>query len=238
MANQKQTLIEEIRAEKQSERGWQVELDGVALPEVGHLCISNPKFGQLEYGSAPGGAYDSWTFHENGGGGSVILPYAMIANNLYIGCLEQLRPNQGGKVLNVPRGFLAPNENHFQAAQREFLEEVGLVEAFAVTKLPGQPANPNSAFFDTRGQDEGVKFFAIRVPAALLEQKPGSPYYHLKPDAVRTDPTSKAMRMAEQVLSVEFLPWITVAQLSDMFSVAGAARLKALFERQSPPAQP
>lgn len=233
----KQTLIQAIAPEKQADRGWSAEINGSPVAEISHLRLSNPKYGQFEYGATPAG-FDSWAFHENKGGGSVILPYALIAGNLYIGCLQQNRPNQGGKVLNVPRGFLALDENHFQAAQREFSEEVGLVEAFAVVQLPGQPANPNSAFFDTRGDGEGVKFFAVRIPAALLEQKADSAYHTLKQDAVRADPASKAKQAAEQILSAEFLPWITVAQLSDMFSVAGAARLKALLERQPPPAQP
>lgn len=231
--DKRQTLVEDIRPDKQGERGWRLTVNGGTISDVKHFCLANPQFGRIEYGAAPGGAYDTWAFHEIGGGGSVTLPYALLEDDLYVGVVEQNRPNQGGKVFNVPRGFLASGESHFRAAEREFAEEVGLVEPFTVEELPGLPGNPNSAFFDTRGDGEGVKFFGVRIPGTCLESVSEARRYRLRKGMVSTDPASKAARVAEQILDTVFMPWIEVVQLSDMFSVAGAARLKALIMSRS-----
>jgi ADP-ribose pyrophosphatase YjhB (NUDIX family) len=216
------SLIIPIPADKQDKRGWSVSLNGAPIPQVTELTISNPKFGVVTYGlTTPG--YDGWSFRENGGGGSVIVPYASIEKQLYIGVLEQGRHNQGGKVLNVPRGFLDPGESHFEAAKREFAEESGVNVKVNVVPLAGEPMNPNSAFFETPEPEEGVKCFAVQFHSAQLEK--GEMGYKFRDGIVKPNAESKATKLAEQILGCHFIPFAKALQLGDMFTVAAVGRL-------------
>lgn len=214
------SLIAPIPLDKQDKRGWSVTLNGEHVPQVQSLCISNPKFGAVNYGNTPPG-YDGWSFHEIGGGGSVIVPYASINKELWIGVLEQARHNQGGKVLNVPRGFIDPGESHFEAAHREFVEETGADPGSArVTPLPGESMNPNSAFFETPGEGEGVKCFAVQFHSRQLEPSDGS--YVFRKGVIKA---TRAKTAAEQILGCRFIPYAKALQLGDMFTVAAVGRL-------------
>jgi ADP-ribose pyrophosphatase YjhB (NUDIX family) len=216
------SLITPIPADKQDKRGWSVSLNGAPIPQVTELTISNPKFGVVAYGlTSPG--YDGWSFHEIGGGGSVIVPYASIEKQLYIGVLEQARHNQGGKILNVPRGFLDPGESHFEAAKREFTEEVGVNAPVNVVSLPGEPMNPNSAFFETPEPEEGVKCFSVHFHSAQLEKSETG--YRFRDGVVKPNAESKAAKLAEQILGCRFIPYAKALQLGDMFTVAAVGRL-------------
>ncbi len=202
---------------------WRVEVDGVELPHVRHVVIEHPSFGTLSYGLTAAG-HDGWSFHEQGGGGSVILPFASLEGELFVGVIEQLRPHQGGLVLHAPRGFLDPGEAHADAARRELLEETGLaVSTDALFELPGAPANPNSAFFETAGEGEGVRFYGLELPDRLLVGSGGRRGLH--PDAVSDARAARRSRLAEQIGAVCFVPWHEASRLSDMFTVAAVARL-------------
>ncbi|MFA5935915.1 MAG: NUDIX domain-containing protein [Patescibacteria group bacterium] len=217
------SLITPIPAEKQEKRGWAVTLNGQTVPEVSTLEISNAKFGVVSYGNTPPG-YDGWSFKEIGGGGSVIVPYVSIDGVLHIGVLEQARHNQGGKVLNVPRGFLAPGESHFQAARREFSEETGHdPRKIEVIPLPGEPMNCNSAFFETAEKGEGVRFFAVHFHSNELETRDGVCVF--REGVLKSDEASKAAKLAEQILGCRFIRYEEALRLSDMFTVAGVGRL-------------
>jgi hypothetical protein len=206
-----------------AKRGWKAYLNGEEITEpIRSIVISNPGFGDLRYGATPMG-YDAWAFHENGGGGSVVIPYAVLDGRLYIGLILQNRPNQGGKVLNVPRGFLEPGKNHFETAHKESDEEVGYGKPYDITPLGGEPQNPNSTFFETWGQGEGVRFYALPIPSEALESNGAR--FRFKPGHVKSDPSSKAAKTVEQILGAEFLPLEEVANLSDMFTTSGALRL-------------
>src|SRR5215212_8284809 len=111
------TLITAIPDEEQSRRRWRVELNGQTVDVVYQLVVHNEDFGTWAYGLTPGG-YDGWSFHARGGGGVVILPFAQLSQSLVVGVVDQHRHNQGGKVLNAPRGFLQIGETHDQAAPR------------------------------------------------------------------------------------------------------------------------
>lgn len=218
------TVLVDIPPDKQGKRGWKVEVNGVEVAEVSRVSISNPKFGVLEYGSDPAG-YDRWGFHENGGGGSVVVPYSLIEGELYIGVVEQVRVNQGGAVLNIPRGFLHAGETHFRAARREFVEETSHTpQKNDVFRFEGRSMNPNSAFFETIGPDEGVQAFGLRISHEVLERRLDGGY-RFRPGMLQADPASKDLKLAEQILGCAFITAATALQLGDMFTVAGVGRL-------------
>jgi 8-oxo-dGTP pyrophosphatase MutT (NUDIX family) len=228
MATRKTVLLD-IPPEKQAGRGWKVWVNGQEIREVSRVTIDHPKFGTLEYGLDPGG-YDRWSFHENGGGGSVIVPFAVCGGVVYVGVVEQKRVNQGGVVPNLPRGFLQPGENHFQAAGREAGEELGGEVRHEPFPLDGEPMNPNSTFFETwdklpDGSPEGVRFFGLPFQAHELEGS--SDRLTFKPGVVRVRPDLQDKRVAELILTCSFIPWDKAMRLGDMFTSAGTGRLLA-----------
>lgn len=202
----------------QKKRGWTLTLNGAVVSEVEYLSLTNPRFGKLEYGLTPGG-WDAWSFHEVGGGGSIIIPYAEIRGQIYIGMVRQNRPNQGGEVWNVPRGFLAFGENHFGTAQQELEQEVGYVSP-ELELLAGKPMNPNSAFFLTQG-DEGVRAYALHVLESQLVDG-GTAGWAFNPKILR--PISKS---AELIFGCRFFTCQQASEVGDMFTLAGMARLLA-----------
>jgi ADP-ribose pyrophosphatase YjhB (NUDIX family) len=227
----------EIPADKQEKRGWAVRVNGEIVPSVKLVEIENPRFGRLVYGSV-GGAYDSWAFAEIGGGGAVSVPFTFFNKRLFIGVVEQKRDNQGGIVLNVPRGFLNPGENHFEAVKRETTEEVGLALPLEYSDISGQPANTNSTFFVTSDPGEGVKFFSLNVPLELLEPDeeytapklcpahfPSMKVFKFKADTVKA-----VGKGAEQIFKCVFVPWRYAAKLSDMFTKAAVSVLWASLD--------
>lgn len=216
------TLISEIPEEKQKKRGWSVELDGKVIENVSLIKIENPNYGLLCYGFTPSG-YDGWSFREIGSGGVVSVPFSIIDGRLYVGLVEQDRHNQGGRIWNLPRGFINPNEKHFEAVAREFEEEVRYCSPDKMVKpLTGEPCNPNSAFFETPGKNEGVKYFSIEViPEQLtLDQENGGFKF-------RSGILEPKTKQAEQIYACRFFPWREATHVSDMFTSTGVARLVA-----------
>ena len=97
--------------------GWNVAVfdtlgNEIEVPGgVGLVLCNNPKMGvTASYGLTPGG-YDGVLIHENGGGGDIVVPYFFKDGERYIGLVEQNRFTQGGKVLNLPRGYRDPGKN-------------------------------------------------------------------------------------------------------------------------------
>ena len=97
MSEPKSTLITDIPEEELEKRGWKVSVNGKPIINVSRVTISNPRFGEFNYGITRG-KYDGWSFHEIGGGGSVIIPYVHINDSIFVGLIKQERHNQGGKV--------------------------------------------------------------------------------------------------------------------------------------------
>ncbi len=243
--------ITPIPADKMEKRGWKAFLEtrsesGVIteheLREAAGLRLVQEKLGlELRYGLTPGG-YDAWAFHEPGGGGAVIVPFAFMGNHVLVGLVEQKRPLQDRErpILNLPRGMAAAGERPFVTAFRETEEEMGMEEsALTLTQLPGKHVNPNSTFFDTAGPEEGVKFFALPIPKPMLEKADAgsagplagtAQTYELKKEYLRQDPASRNARAAEQILGARFVPATQALLLADGFTVIGVARLLAWLE--------
>lgn len=154
-------------------QGWEFHPDNDPEGNLKGFRLTS-RFGTLCYGKSPAGNYDTWWFEEIGGGGACTLPYAVdpSTGKTFVGLLAQRRPlqDENEPVLGVPRGFIKAGETHDEAAVREYQEETGDVSSPVVVRLQGDGANPNNAFFDTRGG--GVQFFAVQVPWAQLKENP------------------------------------------------------------------
>lgn len=204
--------------------GWSLILNGTLFTDVKNLLLTS-KFGSLVYGH--NGSYDQWMFHEEGGGGSVIIPFTFFLGQFMIGVVEQNRPFQSDKpVLNIPRGFLKPGENHFEAAEREGEEELATALP-VVVPLRGEPGNPNSAFFDTRGEEEGIHFYAIEVSSELLEINPSGNLTFK--NQLKT--VGEENRVAEGILGSTFIPMKKAALLGDMMTLSAITRLSLYLDQ-------
>lgn len=206
---------------------WRLAVNGEPVSEVRHVVLDHPAFGTLSYGLTAAG-YDGWTFHEPGGGGAVIVPFVRGERGVLVGLIEQSRPHQGGRVLQVPRGFIDPGESHAEAARRELLEEMGIGGNATLAELPGEPANPNSTFFETAAPGEGVRFFGLEVPRASVVGGPARMTFAA--GVVDASRRARRQRLAEQIGVAVFLPWREASRLGDMFTVAGVARLLAALD--------
>lgn len=219
------TLIRPIPDDKLQLRTWNASLNGGEIQTVRIIEITHPNFGTLAYGLTPSG-YDGWAFHEIGGGGTVTLPFLIWEAILRVGVIKQKRPNQGGGVWNVPRGFIDLGETTAMAAIRELHEETGYsASPHRVFPLPGAKANPNSAFFETWGNEEGVGFFALEVLSEEAEQTDAGIVF--RRDLLNLGDAAQHQRKEDIIENIRFIPWHDAACLGDMFSNAAVARLLA-----------
>jgi ADP-ribose pyrophosphatase YjhB (NUDIX family) len=222
------SLIRPIPPERQADRSWNVRIDDREIASVASVVIASDRFGTLTYGLTQAG-YDGWSFRE-AGGGVVILPYVWHGDELWVGLVRQDRPNQGGLVLNAPRGFVAPHESHAAGAAREFAEETGMrCAADRIAALGGEPANPNSAFFETVRAGQGVHFYAVGLTSDDVEVLPAG--LRVRSHLISRDAVS-AKAWPEQIVDTVLVPWWEAATISDMFTNAAVARLCAFLHRR------
>lgn len=233
------TLITDLSVNDQEKRGWKVTVNGELVVNVSRVTITNLRFGAFNYGKTVPG-YDGWSFKQTGGGGAVIIPFAFVNKDpnmpavlsCYVGVVKQNRHNQGGEVWNVPRGFSEPREIAITTAKRELTQELGVRRQ--IFPLPGDPVNPNSAFFETLNPDEGDTFWAVEfLREELIEQIEADAPSHigklqLKPGIFKPD-----NKDAEKILSCMFTSIESAAMLSDMYTVAATARLAFYLDNQA-----
>jgi hypothetical protein len=217
-----------VREDEQQTRGWSLKVNGVEVPGVSFVELVQSKMGtRAEYGKTEAG-HDGLAIEETGGGGSVIVPYYIMDGELYVGGVEENRPNSGGKVWNVPRGFLDPGMTHFAMAQQELAEEAGFVPIEKrIRELRGAPMNPNSTYFVAKGPDKGVRAFVVavqpsEVSAVQASDDPQERVFGFNPDVLRpVSPTG------EKVMKSRFIHWTKALGEKDMFGVAATGRLVA-----------
>lgn len=218
-------------SEVQAKRGWFLEINGEKLDTpIEKARLVNPKMGvEVEYGQRQEG-YDGFILKEPGGGGSVTIPYYHRNGELFIGVVAESRPTATDgkaeeKVLNVPRGFMDPGQDHFQTAQKELSEETGYEPiSKRIVSLPGEPMNPNSTFFVT-GKDKGVHMYGVQVydfEIAKINESENPVDAEYGFDKEILTPTSK---IGEKISGSKFIHWTKAIALNDMFSVAGVGRL-------------
>lgn len=216
-----------------AEPAWTLIVDGT--PVRCRMARLESVFGSWSYGWHPGG-YDTWWFAEHAGGGAIVLPYVQVDGRLLVGLIAEQRPNASGEVWGAIGGFVDGRESHLHAAQREALEEVGLMSD-AVHALPGNAALSNRAFFAADlPAGEGVHFFAVEVPTAQIELA-GTNERH-RSDVAATDETSPKVAgrwrtpPGAEIEQILFLDWAdAVFASADALALAGLGRLKAWTER-------
>jgi len=218
-------ILTPIPDERQASRGWSLTIDGELVPKVHELTLTNIRFGTLRYGSL-NGLYDCWCYHENGGGDAVIIPFCFIKEKLYVGVVEQNRPFAGGKVLNIPRGFLQMDESLIEGGYREATEELGVDVRGRIFQLPGSPGNCNSTFFNTAQAHEGDRFLCVRFVDTDLEAcSDRIGYYKFRSE---NNPLNEA---GEHISGCFFIPWQEAATVSDLYTNAAVARLLVFLKR-------
>lgn len=129
----------------------------------GHHIVVNGTFGQLEVGMVPGKSWDQWLFHENGGGGSLVVGYSQQGGQLEVMMLKANRFNLVGDSddWELPGGFVDNGETKLNTAIRETIEETDqLVNPEPVT---GRGYVGNRAFFQLAGEHEGTSVFAFEL---------------------------------------------------------------------------
>lgn len=211
---------------------WQVFVNGEPVEgPVGSVELVNPNFGRVRYTKDAKGAWGVPTFLENGGGGAVTLPVMQDSKtgSWHVGLVLEERPNMGGMVWNVPRGFIKQGESHKEGAAREAEEETGVKREALISRLftLATGVNPNSAFFDTsQSPDDGVAFFAFPMEQTELEPTvffPGTdepPYViHSFPAHVR-EAFDKGDRDAQRILGSKIVPLEVAFKSRDMFTKA------------------
>lgn len=139
------------------------------------IRFENQRFGVLEIGMHPGGKFDQWLFHENGGGGVMTVGYARKADGLYVMMLVANRFNMAGDEddIEVPGGFFDGREAALTGAARETIEETGVNPD--LTPLTGRNFVGNRAFWVVDGEHEGTRVFGFELTddqVTLIEADP------------------------------------------------------------------
>jgi 8-oxo-dGTP pyrophosphatase MutT (NUDIX family) len=156
---------------------------------VGHHFVVNSKFGQLEIGMVPGKSWDQWLFHENAGGGSLVIGYAEIDNELHVLMLKANRFNLVGDSDDYegPGGFKDEDDStKLVTAVRELLEETD--QLANPEPVSGRGYVGNRAFFQLASEDEGTSVFAFELTDEQVTATNDSDKLALMPwrDAIRT----------------------------------------------------
>lgn len=205
-------------------RGWELLVNGELVKDVRTMSLTHSGMGiDVNYGLHPAG-YDTIRIHEQGGGGAVTVPYALIDGRLHIGVVNQNRPAAGGAVDEIPRGFVDPKETHEDAVVREMAEETGLSTLAERFFELGRHKNPNTTFFDTSAPDEGVRFYGLEITSEELElavDDNGGPYYRFK-EGIRDQAETK---VEERILGSRFVPVGELIHSSDLMTSAGVGLL-------------
>jgi 8-oxo-dGTP pyrophosphatase MutT (NUDIX family) len=212
--------------EETDAKEWKVTVDGEER-KVRHLVLENPKLGILSFGCRPEGTV-GWIWEEVSGGGAGIILYAILEEKLFIGLIvEERRTIKGGQTENIPRGFSEPGATRHETAAREGKEELGLPDLEKrLEVLRGEPANSNSAFFDT-STGGGCCYYGLYILPSELQRVPevsqsDPPVYQFREELFNPHSTA-----GERILGCNFFPWDKAATVADTFSNAGTARLLA-----------
>ena len=134
----------------------------------GHHFVVNSRFGQLEVGMVPGASWDQWLFHENHGGGSLMIAYTrkrrlFKQDEVKLMMLRADRFNLVGEFgdYELPGGFSEGGETKVVTAIRETLEETDQL-SYPVP-VSGRGFVGNRAFFKLNNEQEGTSVFAFEL---------------------------------------------------------------------------
>ncbi len=179
----------------------------------------------ISYGKRPEG-YDAFVTTEKGGGGSISVAYFFngehTRKNLHVAVIREMR--NGRVVLNLPRAFLKPGQQHLTLAEETAKVEFGLDVPFKTNPL-GNALNSNSAWLLTN-QGEGCRFFSLLVNKRALQLISGMGYFKFKNEVIPSDKEDVA---GKRLVASIFMPVSKILQnadMDDMFTVAGIGLLK------------
>jgi 8-oxo-dGTP pyrophosphatase MutT (NUDIX family) len=163
----------------------------------GHHIVINGQFGQLEVGKVPGKSWDQWLFHENNGGGSLVIgwyreyfpldrdlnPFGPLQVMMLKANRFNLKGNQDDWEL--PGGFVDEGETKLTTAIRETIEETD--QLANPSPVSGRGYVGNRAFFQLNGEDEGTSVFAFKLAQEQVQAVSDSDKLQLMPwrDAIR-----------------------------------------------------
>jgi 8-oxo-dGTP pyrophosphatase MutT (NUDIX family) len=155
----------------------------------GHPVYENSRFGTLEVGVVPGKSWDQWLFHENKGGGSLVIGYYPQHGRLYVMMLRANRFNLAGNEddFELPGGFTDEDDTtKLNTALRELLEETGQ-QVKDAQQVAGRLYVGNRAFFKLNSENEGTSVFAFELTDAHLNAIHATDELALMPwqDAIR-----------------------------------------------------
>lgn len=159
---------------------------GWTVTDEGHHFIINGQFGQLEVGMVPGKCWDQWLFHENNGGGSLVVGWivwplddpAVVSPtdfgaggaDYHVMMLRAPRFNLVGDEddWELPGGFVDNGEPKLTGAIREMLEPDEASMLTNPAPIQGRGFVGNRAFFQLNGENEGTSVFAFELAAEHL----------------------------------------------------------------------
>lgn len=165
----------------------------------GHHIVVNSQFGQLEVGMVPGKSWDQWLFHENNGGGSLVVGYHVTPSGvLEVMMLKANRFNLKGTQddWELPGGFVDDGETKLGTAIRETIEETD--QLINPDPVQGRGFVGNRAFFQLNSEDEGTSVFAFELTPEQIEAIN-------KSDKLELMPWSKAVTVSRDALSIAAL---------------------------------
>lgn len=155
--------------------------------DKGHHIVVNSRFGQLEVGKVPGKSWDQWLFHENNGGGSLVIAYHEVWGSVDIMMLRADRFNLKGEAdWELPGGFVDDGETKLATAIRETIEETG--QLVNPEPVQGRGYVGNRAFFQLDGEHEGTSVFAFELSDEQVDAVDSSPNLQMMSakDAINT----------------------------------------------------
>lgn len=218
-----------------TKRDWTVYIDGKVTPIKNRLSIESKEFGRFEYAMSSLG-HDAIVYTYAGKGGVVIVPYCIIDGELFVGFVEQLRPNQADaygntKVLNLPQGYVDPGEQFITASERESDEELELNWKSNNLKFKRlcRPLNQDDGLVATIPSGKvGIEIFSLKIHRDLLKQ------YRKNVYVLATQINNKKLspsQLHENILGAYFYHWTKVFDITDMFSLCGVLLLRTSLEQ-------
>lgn len=136
----------------------------------GHHVVENPTFGRLEIGMVPGKPWDQWLFHENRGGGALVVGFTEDNKGLNVMMLRASRFNLNGNQNDweLPGGFVDNDDTTKLATGiRETIEETG--QLADPNPVQGRGFVGNRAFFWLDGEHEGTSVFSFELTSEQVE---------------------------------------------------------------------
>ncbi len=182
-------------------RDWTLKIDGKEVPGVKSVELSNPSCGTLIYGEHPEG-YDTWFFHENGGGGEIaILYFKDSVGLLHISLIKENRINMDGENYCAIGGFFDPKDTNKEfAIHRETKEETGLETK--LEKLPGLVVNTNRAVFITNADEgQGLSCYSAEISLSDVERDHKDKNLYRFKNHITDNPKTQRTR------NIRFVPW-------------------------------